>query len=98
MGKTLTPEQARNLLITQPRRPENAPVWPKKIDRELLFEAAQRKHKKVTFSNGKVFNILYSKHDSIAWGMHDVIYIHPADETFVPCGWFHIKFILVEGE
>lgn len=93
MGKTLTKQQARSLLISEPRRTATIPVWPKEDDRKLLHDAVQSKKKTVVFSNGRKFKILYSKSHSIAWGDYDSVFVSP-EKGFVPCGWFHVKFIL----
>lgn len=99
--KELSNEQARTLLLHQklhtPAR--EGVIWPLEADRELLLQAVTKKKPKVQFSNGRVFNIKYAtRAASIAWGEYDVCFISPDDDTFVPCGWFHIKFLLKSSD
>lgn len=100
MNKVLTKEQARNLLVTQVTSEHNRDSsFLSQADKKLLYEAAKSKRKTVTFDDGKKFNISYAKQKSIAWGGgagYDACYITPADGSFVPCGWFHIDFLLSE--
>jgi hypothetical protein len=95
--RTLTREQARNLLITDLTHGHRVTRWPQAKDRQLLHEACDKKAKKVTFTNGHVFNLRYDRVDAtVSWGEYEVVFAWPDDGSFVPCGWFHIKFLLKE--
>lgn len=98
MGRVLTQKQIRNLLITNPSPgPQPRPVWPRSEDRVLLHEACINKKRTITFTNGKKFNIRYTKAKSIVWGEYDVCYVSPVIGV-APCGWFHINFLLNKEE
>ena len=88
-------------MVTQLATSHNSDTWPSRADKLLLHEAATKKRKTVTFTNGKKFTVKYDKQQSIAWGGgdgYDVVFITPADGSLVPCGWFHIHFLLAHGD
>lgn len=65
-------------------------------DRELIQKATKTKKATVTFTDGMVYKLRYEKKKSLAWGEYEAVFVSPADGTFHPCGWFHIKFLLRE--
>lgn len=65
--------------------------WLKGVDRQLVYEAATAKKKKVTLSDGREFSLQYSKQKSLAWGEYDTVYLSLANGDFGPCGWFHVS-------
>jgi hypothetical protein len=65
-------------------------------DRKLLYDAAMKKAKSITLSDGRKFSIQYQTLDSVAWGKYEAIFVRPADGSFVPNGWFRIKSLLKE--
>lgn len=98
--KKLSQQQIQNLLLQDQQKPalHRATTWPSSNDNKLLFEAASKKKKQVTFSNGRVFDLKYARREaSVAWKEYDVVFVSPADGSFVPCGWFHIKFLSKES-
>ncbi len=102
-NKTLSPEEARNLLVSQIVSSHNnqSDNWPLKEDKLLLHEAATKKRKFVTFSDGRKYSIRYARQKSIAWGGgegYEVVFIKPTEGPLIPCGWFHIKFLLANND
>jgi hypothetical protein len=92
-------KEVKSLLLHQQlASTHNRPTWPIKADRELLAEACECKADSVEFSDGRVFNIKYETQDSLAWGDHEACFVSPNNGEFVPCGWFHIKFLLKPEE
>lgn len=74
---------------------QKAAQWPKEADRKLLAKACEARASSVAFSDGREFTIKYSKATSIAWGSdYDVCFVSPISVGFVPCGWFHINFLI----
>ena len=101
--RVLSLEQARSLLITQLTQQSHnqGEHWPSRKDRELLHEAALAKKKSVVFSDGRKFSIKYGHQSSIAWGEgkgYETVFIKPANGPLIPCGYFHINFLLANKE
>lgn len=61
-----------------------AKSWPGAYNLHLLAEAVSTRRMFVTFENGVRFKIRYvAKYESV--------FIKPADNGYVPCGWFTYK-------
>lgn len=98
MARALDKNQAKSLLRHDDRRGSvKASGWLKSGDRKLLYEAAISHKKTVVFNDGKKYAISYAIHQSIAWGEHEAVFVKPADDRMVPCGWFRVKALLAGG-